>query len=182
MIKTHWHYFLSLEREVVELSNYIEFHQDNMKTYSTEIAKILMSSTQEIDVLLKQLCNRDGDNSSTENGYRCFVTKEYPKIVSLELQIPKYGLKFIPFAEWSLNKTPFWWTANNKVKHERHNQFSEANLNNLLNSVAALLLTNLFYYKNELNEGVEPTKLFVCNELVDGVGISEFGTLITYTL
>jgi hypothetical protein len=34
----------------------------------------------------------------------------------------------------------FWYQAYNKSKHDRHDQFKEANLKNLLNSVAGLLV------------------------------------------
>ncbi|NMM81024.1 hypothetical protein B2J86_08835 [Acidovorax sp. SRB_14] len=44
---------------------------------------------------------------------------------------------------------PDWWSGNNKVKHHRANHFKEANLKNVLNACAALLVLLLVYYSAE---------------------------------
>lgn len=48
---------------------------------------------------------------------------------------------FAPWEEWQKPKSPpLWWTANNKVKHHRQEHFVDANLKNVLNATAGLLL------------------------------------------
>jgi hypothetical protein len=58
--------FLVLEEDVIALSRYVEFAQPNLDSYSIEMARLLMGATQELDVILKQLCARHADTSTSE--------------------------------------------------------------------------------------------------------------------
>ena len=51
------------------------------------------------------------------------------------------------------NQNPLWWGSYNNVKHHRHEHFKDANLKNVLNAVAGLLVTVFYFYK--LKFGVE---------------------------
>jgi len=149
---THWNYFLSIEQDVKFLGRYIEMNNANFSCYSIENARLLMSSTQEIDVLLKQICSHFGDTSTNESGYRSFIPVKFANILAAKVEIPRYDLEFIPYQDWSTNLTPAWWTANNKVKHQRHTHFAFASLQNLLNSVAGLFLANLYFYSEVVGD------------------------------
>ena len=61
----------------------------------------------------------------------------------------RYNLKFTPWDEWHNNESPSWWRFYNKIKHERHQYYEEANLENVLNAMAGLFLLVLHYYRNE---------------------------------
>src|SRR6266705_161362 len=124
----HWNYFLAIEDDISRIGRYIELTQANFTAYSIETARLLMAATQEIDVLLKQLCTVKGDSAKEEKGYRVSVPQVYPRIPKAEVQVSPYGLNFTPFESWQMGLTPTWWTANNKVKHERHTNFSEASV------------------------------------------------------
>ncbi len=39
---SHWNYFLAVEEDLNGVSRYIEFDNNNYKTYSLELARILM--------------------------------------------------------------------------------------------------------------------------------------------
>lgn len=163
----HWNYFLALEGDVINLSRYIEFCQDNYKTYSVELARVLMAATQECDVLLKQIC---ADGSEKEHEYRSVIPKIYSNISSQTIDIPRFNLQFSPFLNWGNSQTPNWWTANNKVKHERHNRFELASLENTLNAVSALLLCNIYFHHKEGRlEEVQPVP-----QLFDATGLMAF--------
>jgi hypothetical protein len=86
------------------------------------------------------------------------------------IEIPRFNLQFTPFSGWPAGQTPDWWTANNKVKHERHNLFNRASLENTLNAVSALLLCNIYFHHKEgkLAE-VQPVPL-----LFDATGLMAF--------
>jgi len=47
---------------------------------------------------------------------------------------------FEPFKQWSASHELTWYQAYNKSKHDRRNQFKEANLENLLGAIAGLLV------------------------------------------
>lgn len=181
---THWNYFISLERDIIELSRYIEFNESNLDTFSIEIARLLMTSTQEIDVLLKQICQKYGNSSDKETGYRAFIQQKYPKIITIEVKLPRHDLAFIPFEHWGNNTTPSWWTANNKVKHQRHTHFNNASLENMLDSLCGLMVANLYYYEDILNQDVlfPGARLLYSDELVHAITPTAFGTVPIYRL
>lgn len=184
MTLTHWNYFLAIEQDVINLSRYLEFCTDNFSAYSIEIARIIMTSTQEIDVIMKQICKTKNNPSRSEAGYRRFIPTIYPKLMDREIEISKCELNFKPFEKWKLNQTPEWWTANNKIKHERSTHFSKASLINMLNSVCALMLTNLYFYhsENKLNEMYSGTKMLYPIDMIKAVGPTAFGLAPMYDL
>jgi hypothetical protein len=146
MAQIHWNYFLAIEDALENLSRYIEFNSGNFGTYSIENAKILMTASQEADVLLKAICRLCSDKSDEVNGYQVFMQTNYPKLFDAKVFIPRYSLEFIPFKGWTTAAAPIWWTANNKVKHHRDTDFHRASLENTINAVAALLLLNIYYH------------------------------------
>jgi hypothetical protein len=161
----HWNYFLALEADAVACSRYVEFSPKNYGTFSIEFAHLLMSAVQEVDVLLKQICAKHGDKSEKEFGYRSFLPSKFPAMGSVRIRISSHNLDFVPFAEWLHRPatTPSWWTASNKIKHERHTEFERANLNNTLLALSALLVANIYFLlecENEDGDYVEGTKLF----------------------
>lgn len=144
----HWDYFQALEEDVLGLTRFIHFAPENLEVYSIELARLLMASTQEVDVLLKKICAGNGDKSENEKGYRNFFRKgqkPYDRFPTIIISIHRYGLTFQPFGAWANDKTPEWWTANNKVKHERHTLFSRASLSNVLQSLSGLLIANVYH-------------------------------------
>lgn len=180
----HWNYFLSIEKSVQEISRFIEFNTTNFDTYSIEISRILMSATQENDVLLKQICSHFGNNSNKEGGYRSFIPSKYSKLCDIEVEIPRYDLKFKPFLDWKSGTTPKWWTANNKVKHERHTHFNQSNLENMLQAFCALYLTNIYYYLDVLKtQEIYPgSNLLAIDGLIESMSPTIFGMMPNYKL
>ncbi len=142
----HWNYFLALEDDIDRISRYVELELPNLPTYSVEIARILMAAVQEIDVLLKQICTANSNAGVNEQAYRSFIPTVYPNLVMAEVEIARTSLSFKPFESWGSGNTPSWWTANNKVKHERHTHFQMASLEHMLNAQCGLLIANLYYH------------------------------------
>ena len=154
----HWQYFLALDSDFSRLARYIEPTSDNFNTYSVELARMLMMATQECDVILKMLCNRYGNpDCSNECQYREAVSQKLPALLSVCVSLFQYDIDVVPFESWQLKKTPKWWTANNKDKHERNLRFSHASLKNVIDALAGLFLLNLYLYKSDVEkEGLSP--------------------------
>jgi len=148
---THWNYFLALERDLEVLSRFVEFSQDNWRAYSIEMARIILASASEVDVLLKALCKKVSPKSNADNinRYGVAITKGFPDLPMFEVMLPRWGLNLTPWSNWKSGKVPDWWTAYNKVKHRRDAEFHRANLHNTLNSVAALYVVNLYFYRKQ---------------------------------
>ena len=147
--KHHWNYFLAIEKDVENLSRYIEFSESNLSTYSIELTHILLSSSSEVDVIMKQLCALIAPRKKTTNidNYRTVIKSHLESMINEEISINRYGLKFTPWVNWNETINPDWWRSYNNVKHQRNNHFNEANLQHTLNAVGALLITVVYYYK-----------------------------------
>lgn len=147
----HWNYFLALEDDVVRLSRYIEFTQANFSAYSLELARILLATASEVDVVAKQLCARLDPACQAGNiaKYREVIHSAFPILADTLVLIPRFGLTLNPWEEWRNNANPYWWKAYNNVKHHRHTNFADASLKNALNSLAGLYVLLLFFYREE---------------------------------
>jgi len=147
--KHHWNYYLAIEKDLENVSRYIEFSQANFGTYSIELAHILLSASSEVDVLMKQLCALLDPSSQANNitEYRHIIKGEAPSLSNEEVRIHRFGLRFTPWLNWNGDDNPEWWKSHNKVKHERNNHFSDANLQHAINAVGALMLTAMYYYQ-----------------------------------
>lgn len=152
---THWNYFLALEKDLENLSRFIEFSEDNWTSYSLEMARIILAAAADVDVLLKSLCKRESPSVSAEsiNSYMNVINDKLPNIPAFEARLPRWGLNLIPWENWSRNAVPDWWTAYNKVKHHRGEHYPKANLHNTINAVAALYIINLYFYKEQAENG-----------------------------
>jgi len=154
--KPHWNYVLAIERDLDELSRYVEFTEKNFACYSIEIARILLASGAETDVVCRQLClaNNPVSTAGSINDYRDELKSLFPDISQFEVLIPRFGLTLRPWDEWNKKDgVPFWWTAYNKTKHERDSHYEEANLKNALNAVAGLFIVVLYLYRAEARQG-----------------------------
>ena len=165
----HWQYLQTLDTDLDTTSRYVDFSQDNYKTYSIEFVRLLLATCSEIDVVAKILCKKISDTSQADNinEYRSTITAEYPKLCTLEIEIPKNRIVLKPWSEWGEeDKNPSWWRSYNKVKHNRDSAYKEANLLNTLNALAGLYVL-LFY----LDKQVPTMQLMKINSRYDG-GVS----------
>ncbi len=155
----HWNYFLALETDIEHLSRYVEFTEENFSTYSLEIAHIYLACCSEVDVVAKLLCQQINHDSQAGNigEYREIITAAIPEIPQSLITIPRFGMELNPWQNWQEDKSPIWWQNHNNVKHQRNEFFHQANLHNVLNSMAGLFLLVLVYYRKVI-EGrrIEP--------------------------
>lgn len=138
-----WNYFFCLEEDISSLSRWIEFSLENESVYSIELARLLMTASAEVDVIAKSLCKiiDPKARATSINSYRSILITEYPTLPKAEVSIPRFGKILYPWSNWHNSEAPpLWWSANNKVKHHREEHFKEANLKNVLNAVAGLMI------------------------------------------
>lgn len=145
----HWNYFLALDSDIEQVSRYIEFDKKNFKTYSIELAHLLLASSSEVDVIAKGICGFLEPQSPAENinHYQEIICRNLPEYVRESVYVPRFNLTLKPWSNWKAGKNPLWWRSYNKVKHERSEHFPEANLKNVLNSIGGLLITTFYFYK-----------------------------------
>jgi hypothetical protein len=155
-IEAHWNYLLAIEGDLERLSRFIEFDERNFDCFSIEISRILLASGAEVDVVCKQICKKIIQDSLAENiyHYRDEIRVVYPAIPDFEVLLPRYGLRLTPWTDWNdPNGVPIWWTAYNKIKHNRDTEYHRANLQNALNAVGGLFIMVLYLYKEKAELG-----------------------------
>jgi hypothetical protein len=145
----HWNYFLAIEKDLENISRFIEFDKSNLNTFSIELTHILFSASSEVDVVIKQLCNLIDPHKNVKNigDYKGFINTHLKDFIDEEVIIHRYGITCKPWEKWSEDLNPDWWRSYNNVKHKRNVHYTEANLNNAINAVGALLITVFYYYK-----------------------------------
>lgn len=139
----HWNYLFCIEEDILALSRWIEFSEDNEQVYSLELARLLMTAAAEADVVAKALCRAINPQSraSSIGSYCQELLAACPEIPGAEVQMPRFGKSLRPWSIWGNSEgPPLWWRANNKVKHRRADHFREASLKNVLNAVSGLMV------------------------------------------
>lgn len=175
---SHWNYFLAIERDLEVLSRYVEFTPDNYKAYSIEMARIILSAGSEIDVLLKAICNKasPGDAADSITKYKKVVKSKLPNMMVFQVDIPRWEIYITPWEPWQSIDVPEWWTAYNKVKHHRDDEYHLANLFNTLNAVAALYVAILYLYPLKAEKGLLlPTPSLLRPSIKDHTGFVNRG-------
>src|SRR5687768_3595199 len=90
--KTHWNYFLALERDTEVMSRYIELCEPNLDVYSIELAHLLFAAASEVDVIAKLLCQHfaPGELRNNIDDYRTVLMRSLPDLPSTEVTLPRY--------------------------------------------------------------------------------------------
>lgn len=153
----YWKYYLTLEKDVLEIEPYVSFHPNNFKCFSREFVKIYQAICAEIDGLCKEYCNyiNTAFNQEEYKNINCYAKyilterSEYDndrtQIKDQNVQLSEH-IELIPWKYWSVNNTPVWWKMYNKVKHTRSDNYLHANLYNVLNALAALYVLEKYFY------------------------------------
>ncbi len=185
-IEPHWNYLLALDADLVTLSRYVDFSEQNFNCFSIEIVRILLAAAAEADIVCKQLCQKVDSKSSADgiNAYRAELTAAFPNMPKLKVLLPRFGLTLQPWDEWSkADGVPIWWTAYNKVKHHRHTDYERASLKNGLNAVAGLFVVVLHLYKKKAMFGeLLPSPQLLRLEDHGGMAMGSYDVGISYHL
>jgi len=172
-IKSYWDYFIDLEDQLLATRRFVNFDKSNNKTFSIEFLKLLQATCSEIDVVAKIISGHfdpsfnPRDNKNIQK-WGFAIQANFPNIESIAVRFNN-DYSIVPWHNWAYEKnvnkqgktgyrlikgkkTPEWWTAYNKVKHERalayedgQTNYALANLKNLISAMAALyILETLF--------------------------------------
>jgi hypothetical protein len=157
---SHWQFFESVDDELHSLSRIIEFERENFSTFSVSLSRLYLSVASEIDVVAKLLCARIAPTEKPKriSEYRPLVMAEFPNFAQLRIEMPSHELDFQPWLSWSSGTSPQWWMTYNDV-HERSKYYRDANLGNVLESTAGLLVLLVYFHQPELyskNSPIQP--------------------------
>lgn len=142
----YWDLYLNLEADLIKMSDYIAFCDENKPTFSIELLKQLLAIGSEFDIVCKSYCELLGELSKIENRvqdkhkdilfYAAVFSQEKPSIFEEVVQVkvaPDYFT--MPMDTWKcnpqehrnpkLNCAPEWWWAYTQNKHNRNGVISE---------------------------------------------------------
>ncbi|MZK16701.1 hypothetical protein [Dorea longicatena] len=146
----YWLFYIQLEREFCETLNYVEFSDDNFKTYSKAYAKQLISIGSELDIIFKKLCQYV-DSSKPRKNIKDYanILCNYDELIDAEVCFSFNRKLYKPFSNWTPDSSPSWWRAYNKIKHHRAEKenIKRANLKNVFYALTALFVLNRYLCK-----------------------------------
>ena len=181
--RLHWSYYLVLEKDFLDTESYISFDFGdnylydsqhtvtdcaNSTTFSNEFVKQYQAICSEVDVILKSICKELGNTSANSMpDYTNLILNQWSNLPNQKVRMNVIELQ--PFKNWSPNpvyNSPDWWSPYNRVKHERLENFRDANLKNVANALAGLYILESYLVKfigdrdNDLDIPNDISKLF----------------------
>ena len=165
--KVYWANYVSLEKEFLTTLQYVTLDVENYNTFSEAYIKLMLEIGSEIDVVLKLYCKILSSDFSKDRitDYCKCIKSEKPDFCEQKVKLINKELILNPWKNWALPTpcSPYWWTAYNKIKHERTdygtiNEISKeyykfAHLENVLLAMAGLYHCSLsIYYELSSNE------------------------------
>lgn len=165
-----WPIYQKIEQEFKELSYYISINKKQLKTYSIKIADLILRTVSECENIANAICKNENIKFRDKKGHirKTVYFNEYINSLNAKFKLDKklvdivytniennaFDMKLTPFRKEQLKVGEKekdilpWYNAYNKIKHDRVKNFKQANLENLINSLAALFMLNI-YFKNQ---------------------------------
>ena len=190
-----WFIYAKLEREFIETTSYVALESVHEKVWSEKFGELLirigssvgsyfnlmvnsnsLDEEKSITKLRKEIETKRQKNQNWSPTITDFRKAFEPIFRLSNTQVEaSYGLTYYgiltPFKDFN-SKTPSWWDAHNKLKHEFFEKLEErATLQNTINALSGLFLLNIFHKENQ-------QYLIRHNNVIfsEGVGATEFAT------
>lgn len=172
MDNMYWPVYKNIEREFLKIAEYINICDEQLKVYSFHIADLIIRCAIEIEAISKELYKRLGGNMNPvdENGKTrdlyfdtdCLglleekwgISKKKVKVSALEVFLTREeNIILTPLKKSNKRGSSGsqWKKAYQALKHDRRNSLKCATIENLISSMAALFILNL-YYKDETSD------------------------------
>lgn len=142
------HAFHIIHNDYRKLMDYVELHNDNNNTFSHRIYELLLRTCTEFENNCKGILldnNYSSKNTANLNIIDYFKINKASRLNEYSVKIKNWfpdSIEIKPFEEWNSSKYSqlFWYKAYNNVKHNRSENFQDANLKNLTYALAGLLI------------------------------------------
>ncbi|MBC8394738.1 MAG: hypothetical protein ISS57_08750 [Anaerolineales bacterium] len=154
--------FIIIQSDLQRLFEFIEPSDQNLIVYSYRIHELFMRTCMEVEANFKAILRENIYNPIDKKGKvrpeKRWNIHDYRKVNSThhlsayKVYVPIWDGEssiFEPFKQWADSTELSWYQAYNKSKHDRRNEFKEANLENLLSSFAGLLVLLSSQFRTE---------------------------------
>ena len=151
--KLYWKNYISIEEEFIQTERFVAFDICNYTTYSSAFLKLLLEIGSEIDILARFFCSEGlgQNNVSNINDYKTYILANVPEFE--RVRVVSESFDEIPWQNWNV-RNPGWWTAYNKIKHERfkvgtienitQEYYKFANQGNVINALMGLYQLEIY--------------------------------------
>ncbi|ADZ64987.1 hypothetical protein EFO40_00980 [Lactococcus cremoris] len=152
--------YQSLEKELLGMTDYIHFSENNLDVYSVKLANFILRANVESESLLKELFKRTEHykgltqkekNLELENNTYTEVNEVYKlekKTIYIASEIfyfqDKYSEPFIPFKYKKNGKDSH--KIYNSIKHDKVNNLKKADLETAINMLGTLFILNSCFF------------------------------------
>jgi hypothetical protein len=138
--------FLLIQKDLLELFDYVEPADQNLDCYSYRIHELHMRACIEVEAHCKAILSENGyvnPNKAPEWWNITDYRKLNPthRLSSYEVRMPLWhGAENTrkPFEAWAARGSLPWYQAYNDAKHDRHKNFPKSNFKALLGAVSGL--------------------------------------------
>lgn len=158
MNQLFWNAYRRIEKEIISLAEFIHIDDQQLGVYSSKIADLLVRTVVEIEAISKKLYFENGglkaDNNDLFFDTDCLKLLEDKWLISKKtifISSPYFYLSDKEKYLKPLNKSfkrgsssSKWQQAYQAVKHNRVKNLEKGNLKNLLNSLGALYILNIY--------------------------------------
>lgn len=147
-----------LEKRFMESIEYVELHEDNLKTFSNGYALLIQAIGAELDTVFKGFCGFNTSDQKTITEYSRYILGTYPDVINTKIVLQEYDMDIQPFQNWKESQPAQslqWWSAFTNIKHNRYDQLHQANQENVLNILGALYLIEMMWLKEITKDTTE---------------------------
>jgi hypothetical protein len=145
-----WEYYLYLEQDLLDLSRYIYFAEENLSSYSHELMKTIITVAIEFESLSK---DDEFFKGNKQNHFNKISSLPY-ELLNVSVQLKRSDLRIKPFELAQDGKSFTWWNAySSEIKHNNKKSLPEANLKHALQAMGALYLLLIYIYRYHWNLG-----------------------------
>lgn len=168
----YWPVYKNLEKEFLQLADYIHISDDQVNVYSMHIADLIVRCAIEIEALSKELYSQLGGNMSPvdENGIprtlyfdsdclnllekQWHIGKKQVSVAAPNFYFDKSeNIVLTPLRNANVHGKCKWKKAYQAIKHDRKNSLNRATILNLLHIMGALYILNLYYRDERIDIG-----------------------------
>ena len=147
--------YQQIEREVIDLTAFIFFSDEQITLYSLKIADLIIRCSIEVESIAKDIYRRDTGKEPDKPGTAIMylentwtVSQKALRIVSPYTHFKSsFQPSFAPF-NYEDKSSDDYLSTYNAIKHDRVKNIDKANINILIRVLGALYILNL-YYGNE---------------------------------
>lgn len=194
----YWSVYKNLEKEFLELANFIHFSDDQLKVYSMHIADLIVRCSIEIESISKELYFELGGDKNpldeNRNKRDLYFDTDCLELLERKWHITKKHVIVSAPTFYFLNESnkifaPLhkankrgssgskWKQAYQAVKHNRKESLKKATIENLMYAMGALYILNL-YYKDEI---IPIGRIYRSNNSFDNRVGSDIFSISTYS-